>query len=154
MKRGFLTWKWAVSGFTGESKKKKKIYIFLVIDLNFCIKKIACVFLAAHFLWGKRLSGQLEIWLFLSCIWKCQWQCLSSQVTRCSPWPGKQWDGGISWRLHPWGLSSSLCVSSKDILQHQRLSFLKEKPDSSEKVNRLWKTTICETRVVLMAQRG
>lgn len=54
----------------------------------------------------------------------------------------------------PQGLCSSPCISSKHIIQDQRSLFSKEEPDNSEKVNRLWKTTIYETRVLLMAQRG
>lgn len=54
----------------------------------------------------------------------------------------------------PQGLCSSPCISSKHIIQDQRSLFSKEEPDISEKVNRLWKTTIYETRVLLMAQRG
>lgn len=93
-----------------------------------------------------RNSSHLERRL-LCCIWKCLWQCPLLQVTRYKPVLRENMRGAQHIGSNPREFPLSCLLAANTYSSISGLCFLKERknPGNSEKVKRLWKTTIWET---------
>lgn len=148
MKRDFLTSKLAVLNFCSQKRVNKNA--FSVSDLSFCIKKVACMFLISYCLRGNRLSSQLENWSVSVNTNDNAHHCLEWQDV--VPHQGDNGLGELPESSTPEG-SPLPSVSAGKIFFSIRDSCFKRK-NGYEKAKRLWRTTVWETRVVLMSQRG
>lgn len=103
----------------------------------------------AHPFFLSRDSCHLERRL-LCCVWKCQWQRPLSQVTRYNPMPRENMRGAQHTGSSPREFPLYCLLAAKKYSSISGPWFLKERkkeenPGNSEKVKRLWKTTIWET---------